>query len=96
METEGSGQLPHKKVSHHGFLHEKLQVITILGGSPCSWRWLYLKMPSVWSPLRARTSSERRVCTQGSCRSGYRSFCMAMMSCSELPNMDGLKTAFLA
>jgi len=66
------------------------------GGSPCSHRWLYLKMPSVWSPLRARTSSERRVCTQGSCRSGYRSFCMLMMSCRELPNMEGLKTAFLA
>lgn len=31
---------------------------------------LYLKMPSVWSPLSASTSSERRVCTQGSCRSG--------------------------
>lgn len=56
----------------------------------------HLKMPSVWSPLSASTSSESLVCTQGSCRSGYRSFCMLMTSCSALPNMDGLNTAFLA
>lgn len=56
----------------------------------------HLKMPSVWSPLSASTSSDSRVCTQGSCRSGKRSLCMLMTSCSALPNMDGLNTAFLA
>lgn len=56
----------------------------------------HLKIPSVWSPLRPRTSSERRVCTQGSWLSGYRSFWSAITSSKEEPNMEGLKIAFLA
>lgn len=81
----------HKKRRQHSFQGHR----TVFKSVPnhfCS----HLKMPSVWSPLRPRTSSERRVCTQGSWWSGYRSFWKAITSSREEPNMEGLKMAFLA
>lgn len=56
----------------------------------------HLKIPSVWSPLRPKTSSDRRVCTQGSWLSGYRSFWSSITSSKDEPNIEGVKIAFLA
>lgn len=73
-----------------------VRMSSIIHCSPLHSILTHLKMPSVWSPLRPRTSSERRVCTQGSWLSGYLSFWSAITSSSEEPNMEGLKMAFLA